>query len=97
MSKKKHKPHDHPFASLATSAGPSAVSAGGGNGGNGEDVYRPSPILDDFSAQSEGHPPKLDRKFYEKELGHLQVELVKMQYWIKHVGYRLLVLFEGRD
>lgn len=22
---------------------------------------------------------------------------MKMQYWIKHVGYRLLVLFEGRD
>jgi len=66
-------------------------------GGNGDDAYRPSPYLDDFSSHSEGRPPKLDRKFYEKELGRLQVELVKMQYWIKHEGYRLLVLFEGRD
>jgi polyphosphate kinase 2 len=65
------------------------------NGGN--DKYHPSPILDDFAEFSEGRPPKLDRKLYEKELAHLQVELVKMQYWIKHVGYRLILLFEGRD
>jgi polyphosphate kinase 2 len=61
------------------------------------DRYYPSPILDDFSAQSEGRSPKLDRKFYEKELACLQVELVKMQYWVKHTGYRLILLFEGRD
>jgi polyphosphate kinase 2 len=65
------------------------------NGGN--DKYHPSPILDDFSEFSEGRPPKLDRKLYEKELERLQVELVKMQYWVKHVGYRLIIVFEGRD
>jgi len=69
-----------------------------GNGSSAEaDRYHPSPILDDFAANSEGRLPKLDRKLYEKELAALQVELVKMQYWIKHVGYRLIVLFEGRD
>ncbi|MFN9624511.1 MAG: polyphosphate kinase 2 [Cyanobacteriota bacterium] len=83
--------------------GPDVAGAGeGANGGDSvegrrEESYRPSPILDELSAQSEGRPPKLERKFYEKELGRLQVELVKMQYWIKHVGYRLLVIFEGRD
>ena len=41
--------------------------------------------------------PELDDKFYDKELEKLQIELVKMQYWIKHVGYRLMVVFEGRD
>jgi polyphosphate kinase 2 len=40
---------------------------------------------------------KLDRKRYEKELIRLQIELVKMQYWIKHTGFRLIVVFEGRD
>lgn len=65
--------------------------------GNGGDRYHPSPILDDFSTHSEGRPSKLDRKFYEKELAQLQVELVKMQYWIKRTGYRLIILFEGRD
>lgn len=61
------------------------------------DRYQPSPILDDFSSQPEGRPPRMDRKLYEKELAKLQVELVKMQYWIKHTGYRLILLFEGRD
>ncbi|MEB3320235.1 MAG: polyphosphate kinase 2 [Cyanobium sp.] len=40
---------------------------------------------------------KLDRRLYEKELSRLQVELVKMQYWAKTTGFRLIVLFEGRD
>jgi polyphosphate kinase len=40
---------------------------------------------------------KIDKKEYEKELVKLQTKLVKMQYWIKHTGYRLVVLFEGRD
>jgi len=40
---------------------------------------------------------KLSRELYEQELGRLQVELVKMQYWVKASGFRLIVLFEGRD
>ena len=40
---------------------------------------------------------KLDRRFYESELALLQLELVKMQYWIKETGFRLMVIFEGRD
>ncbi|MEA5411621.1 polyphosphate kinase 2 [Synechococcus sp. BA-120 BA3] len=74
--------------------------SGNGVGSTGvceSDLYRPSPIFDDLSNHSEGRPPKLDRKFYEKELARLQVELVKMQYWVKHVGYRMILLFEGRD
>ena len=34
---------------------------------------------------------------YEKELSRLQVELVKMQEWVKHENLRVVVLFEGRD
>jgi polyphosphate kinase 2 len=40
---------------------------------------------------------KLSSKFYEKELARLQVELVKLQYWVKHTGTRIVILFEGRD
>ena len=40
---------------------------------------------------------RLDKKFYEKELAKLQVELVKLQEWIKHEGLQVIVLFEGRD
>ena len=40
---------------------------------------------------------KLKRKTYESELRKLQVELVKLQEWIKHAGLRVAVIFEGRD
>src|SRR5436190_23540344 len=41
--------------------------------------------------------PKMSRKDFEKELVKLQVELVKMQEWIKATGARVCVVFEGRD
>ncbi len=40
---------------------------------------------------------KLNKKFYEKELQKLQVELVKLQEWIKEKGLKVVVIFEGRD
>ncbi|MCX6282650.1 MAG: polyphosphate kinase 2 [Bacteroidetes bacterium] len=40
---------------------------------------------------------KLKKKFYEEELAKLQIELVKLQEWIKFKGLRAIVLFEGRD
>lgn len=40
---------------------------------------------------------KLDDKFYNKELEKLQIELVKLQSWIKEKGLKVVVLFEGRD
>ena len=40
---------------------------------------------------------KLSKKFYEKELAKLQIELVKLQEWIKQKGLRVVVIFEGRD
>ena len=42
-------------------------------------------------------PPKMKRKAYEEELRQLQVELVKMQYWVKATGERIAIVFEGRD
>jgi len=39
----------------------------------------------------------LNKKFYEKELAKLQVELVRLQEWIKHEGLKVVVIFEGRD
>ena len=42
-------------------------------------------------------PAKLDKKEYERELFRLQVELVKLQDWVKSTGARIVVIFEGRD
>ncbi len=41
--------------------------------------------------------PSLEKKFYDKELLRLQVELEKMQEWIKHENLRVVIVFEGRD
>ncbi len=43
------------------------------------------------------HSGKLSSKFYEQELLRLQIELVKLQYWVKHQGLKVVILFEGRD
>ncbi|MEN1761335.1 polyphosphate kinase 2 [Anoxynatronum sibiricum] len=40
---------------------------------------------------------KIKNKFYEKELGRLQIELVKLQEWVKQEGLKVVVIFEGRD
>lgn len=40
---------------------------------------------------------KLPRKTYEKELLRLQMELAKLQEWVRAEGARLVVIFEGRD
>ncbi|OIR00032.1 polyphosphate kinase 2 (PPK2) [mine drainage metagenome] len=39
----------------------------------------------------------LSRKSYEKQKYHLQVELLKLQAWVKDTGQRVVILFEGRD
>jgi polyphosphate kinase 2 len=44
-----------------------------------------------------GPRQKLETKVYEKELIRLQVELVKLQEWIRTRGLRVVCLFEGRD
>src|SRR5512136_1855739 len=41
--------------------------------------------------------PKMELKDYERELARLQIELVKLQEWIKVKGLKVVVIFEGRD
>lgn len=55
--------------------------------------------MEDSTLESGGYPyrEKMPRKEYEKSLEALQVELVKMQQWLKRSNNRVLALFEGRD
>ncbi len=39
----------------------------------------------------------ISAKLYEKELRRLQIELIKLQDWVRLKGLKVLVLFEGRD
>ena len=40
---------------------------------------------------------QISNAFYEKELLRLQIELVKLQEWVKFKGLKVVVIFEGRD
>ncbi len=40
---------------------------------------------------------KIKNDRYETELAKMQIELVKLQEWIKHKGLKVVVIFEGRD
>jgi len=40
---------------------------------------------------------KMSRKEFEKALAKLQVELTRLQTWVKEKGARVIVVFEGRD
>ncbi len=47
----------------------------------------------------EGYPydERLSRPAYEVEKRLLQIELLKLQNWVKGSGTRIVILFEGRD
>ena len=46
---------------------------------------------------SDAGKSKLKRKAYEQELRKLQIELCRLQDWVKHKGLRVIIVFEGRD
>jgi polyphosphate kinase 2 len=48
-------------------------------------------------ARKAGEPKPMKKKAYEAELFRLQLELVKLQEWIKRKNLKVVVLFEGRD
>src|SRR5712671_6828973 len=52
--------------------------------------------LDAVETQGGGRE-KMKRKDYEKKLRKLQVELCRLQEWVKEKGLRVIILFEGRD
>lgn len=62
-----------------------------------------NPVLPDWvedrALASGGYPydKKLKEDDYQEELEKLQVELVKVQFWLQATGKRVMALFEGRD
>ncbi|MDH4414842.1 MAG: polyphosphate kinase 2 [Rhizobium sp.] len=55
--------------------------------------------IEDNALKSGGFPydKKLSESDYQKELTQLQIELVKVQFWMQKTGERVMALFEGRD
>ena len=70
---------------------------------NGEEVATKLPVSPDDELAPDwregGYPYKnlMSRKNYEKQKYRLQVELLKLQAWVKETGQRVVILFEGRD
>lgn len=50
-----------------------------------------------FADANYPYPEKMKRDQYEAEKKELQIELLKMQNWVKETGQRIVILFEGRD
>jgi polyphosphate kinase len=74
--------------------GKHARHAGGKNGA----------VAEDLTGRSDNHGSDSIKTMrigkdceYCRELRRLQIELVKLQEWIRHEGLRVVVLFEGRD
>ena len=67
---------------------------------NSEPVENLETPSDNAKGDSDIRPAKLKKltdEVYERELEKLQIELVKLQYWVKEKGLKVVVIFEGRD
>ena len=82
--KRKHQ-HDEEAATLTSEAE--------AQGHAGEDRHGQATSLNGRA----GPRKKMSAKDYERALRPLQVELVKLQTWVKQTGARAIVVFEGRD
>jgi len=93
MSKKKKAPKESAPAPESAASAPDPESRESQNPGkNGKE-------LASRKKEEAAHPQpkKLSEEYYLAELGRLQIELVKMQEWVKFKGLKVIVLFEGRD
>jgi polyphosphate kinase 2 len=52
---------------------------------------------DIFKKGTYPYSQKMSRREYEEKKAQLQIELLKMQNWVKESGERIMFLFEGRD
>ncbi len=70
------------------------------NGTENQEIVEVEPLSKDQQVASliplDGQIP-IDKKTYEKELARLQLELVKLQEWVRANKLKVVVIFEGRD
>ena len=59
--------------------------------------HNPEAIRHAFESGEFPYKTRMGNKVYEEEMAKLQVELLKLQNWVKETGERIIVLFEGRD
>ncbi len=75
----------------AASAGPVATLVSQAPAGSDEDSAS-APLPETYPYRS-----RLRRNDYEKQKAELQIELLKVQTWVRESGQKIVILFEGRD
>jgi polyphosphate kinase len=85
-------------APVSTSGEAEAAEPGHEADGAGAVTALPQPDLD-AQTWREGYPyeHKMTRHEYEDSKRSLQIELLKLQSWVKDSGQKVVLLFEGRD
>jgi polyphosphate kinase len=69
----------------------------GANGKSGFKMAADDALASDWRKGGYPYRNLLSRKRYESQKYSLQVELLKLQAWVKETGQRVVILFEGRD
>ncbi|MCA0432877.1 MAG: polyphosphate kinase 2 [Proteobacteria bacterium] len=59
--------------------------------------HDPEAIRQAFETGAYPYQGRISNNLYETEMARLQVELLKVQSWVKEAGERIVILFEGRD
>jgi polyphosphate kinase 2 len=61
------------------------------------ELFDPTGRRVDTWRESYPYRERMERREYEIAKRHLQIELLKLQGWVKDTGQRLVIVFEGRD
>ncbi|MEM8541657.1 MAG: polyphosphate kinase 2 [Pseudomonadota bacterium] len=59
--------------------------------------HDPEAIAHAFESGKYPYKSKMRRAAYEKHKAELQVELLKVQEWVRETGQKVVIIFEGRD
>lgn len=59
--------------------------------------FRDDEEFEELKKLKEQRQLKISKKYFKSEKVPLQIELLKMQEWVKRSGYKLVLVFEGRD
>ena len=88
--------HTHLSDSLADLTAGGSVQKSPGKSGHKTSDKKSKKALEETVKETIVLPP-LEKKVYQKELKRLQIELVKLQAWVKEKNLKVAIIFEGRD
>ena len=92
-------PRKRPTRRRSPQGAKAAATAKNGNGADPEAhaLLDPEQLRENFQSDIYPYKHKMKREVYERHKQELQVELLKVQRWVKESGQKIVLLFEGRD